>query len=91
MLRIVLLLEGFEDEKHTLTKQQCPGARTYILECAEIIDNEPLAWTQIHVGGKLSCLVKQLIPGHRYAFRLAALGGADGRSPWSPTVERMAA
>jgi hypothetical protein len=68
-----------------------PRARTYTLECAEIIDNEPLAWTQIHVGGKLSCLAKQLIPGHRYAFRLAALGGADGRSPWSPTVERMAA
>jgi len=68
-----------------------PGARTYILECAEIIAHEPLTWTQIHVGGKLSCTAKQLTPGHRYAFRLAALGGSEGRSPWSPVVERMAA
>jgi hypothetical protein len=67
------------------------GARTYQLECAELMDDEPLVWAQIHIGGKLSFLAKKLTPGQRYAFRVTALGGANGRSACSPAVERMVA
>ncbi len=67
------------------------GARIYLLECAQIIDGEPLAWAQIHIGGKLMFLAQQLTPGQHYAFRLTALGGATGSSPCSPVVERMVA
>ncbi len=67
------------------------SARIYVLECAQIIDGEPLAWAQIHIGGKLMFLAQQLTPGQHYAFRVTALGGATGSSPCSPVVERMVA
>jgi len=33
--------------------------------------------------------VLECAPGQTYAFRLAAIGGATGRSAWSPVVYRM--
>ncbi len=67
------------------------GARNYVLEYAEIFSGEALAWSQAGVCSKLVCLVKGLTQGKRFAFRVAAMGGADGQSAWSPVVERMAA
>jgi hypothetical protein len=66
-----------------------PGARTYLLESAPVLPDQPHAWEQVHIGGQLRCLIAQLTPGQTYAFRLAAIGGATGRSAWSPVVQRM--
>ena len=69
------------------------GAKSYLLEFAEIPTSGggDLPWVQARLGGKLSYLAQGLIPGRRYAFRVAAVGGSTGSSAWSPVVERMAA
>ncbi len=67
------------------------GAKSYVLECAEVITGEALLWVQVTMGGKLSHLAKQLTPGKHYAFRVATIGGSNGVSQWSPVVQRMAA
>lgn len=36
-------------------------------------------------------IVKDLKPGKIYAFRVAAVGGVNGQSPWRVEVKRMAA
>ncbi len=66
------------------------GAKSYALECAELVNGEPLMWVSASVGGKPGYLTKQLVPGKRYVFRVAAIGGSSGISAWSPLVERMA-
>ncbi len=67
------------------------GAKSYVLECAEVIAGQELLWVQVTMGGKLSHLAKQLTPGKHYAFRVASIGGSNGVSQWSPVVQRMAA
>ena len=67
------------------------GAKSYVVECAEVIDGGDLVWVQVTVGGKLNHLAKDLIPGKHYAFRVASIGGSNGVSQWSPVVQRMAA
>ncbi len=74
-----------------LTWETVRGVRSFQLECAPITDGEPLHWTTLYVGGQLKHLATDLTPGQRYAFRIATIGGKDGRSAWSPVVERMAA
>ena len=67
------------------------SAKSYVLQCAEVVPGEPPVWQQSYVGGKLTSLQKNLLPGKTYAFRVASIGGATGQSDWSPVVERMAA
>jgi hypothetical protein len=67
------------------------GVRSFQLECALLTDGEPTQWTTLYIGGQLRYLATDLIPGQRYAFRIATIGGKDGRSAWSPVVERMVA
>lgn len=74
-----------------LTWDTVRGVRSFQLECALLADGEPLPWTTLYVGGQLRYLATDLTPGQRYAFRLATIGGKDGRSAWSPVVERMVA
>ncbi|WP_176159298.1 fibronectin type III domain-containing protein [Prosthecobacter debontii] len=48
-----------------------------------------LDWVLIKVGGS-NAKLEGLEVGTRYAFRVAAVGGTEGRSPWSLEVERVA-
>ncbi len=66
------------------------GAKSYVMECAEVIAGEALVWEQVNVSGKLNYVAKQLTPTKHYAFRVAAIGGTTGVSPWSPVVQKMA-
>ena len=74
-----------------LTWETVPRARSFIIESAPLTDGPPQPWTTLYLGGQLKHLATDLTPGQRYAFRIATIGGKDGRSPWSPVVERMAA
>ena len=74
-----------------LTWETVRGVRSFQLECALLTDGEPPQWTTLYIGGQLRYLATDLTPGQRYAFRLATIGGKDGRSTWSPVVERMVA
>ena len=67
------------------------GAKSFVVECAEVITGEDLVWVQVTVGGKLNHVAKQLVPGKHNAFRVACIGGSSGVSQWSPVVQRMAA
>lgn len=67
------------------------AAKSYVLQCAEVVTGQPLVWQQVYVGGKFTSSQKNLLPGKTYAFRVASVGGASGLSDWSPVVERMAA
>jgi hypothetical protein len=68
-----------------------PGAKSYLLQCTEVIGDQPVLWTNAYTGGKFSTYQKDLTPGKTYAFRVAAVGGSTGQSDWSPAVQRMAA
>ena len=68
-----------------------PGARAYLLEYAEVIDNVATGWTLKKVTGRTRQRLKGMLIGKTYAFRVAAVGGEDGSSPWSPEVWRTAA
>ncbi|MBL9143909.1 MAG: fibronectin type III domain-containing protein [Verrucomicrobiaceae bacterium] len=67
------------------------AAKSYVLQCAEVVSGQPPVWQQVYVGGKFTSSQKSLVPGKTYAFRVASIGGASGQSDWSPVVERMAA
>jgi hypothetical protein len=67
------------------------SARGYMLQCAEVVPNEPRNWHLAYTGGKFSTILTGLVPGKTYEFRVAALGGTNGQSAWSPVVARMVA
>lgn len=67
------------------------AARGYVLQCAEVIADQPRQWVQAYTGGKPTSAQKTLTPGKFYEFRVAAIGGSTGQSDWSPVVARMAA
>lgn len=67
------------------------SAKGYLLQCAEVVEGEPRNWQLVHTGGKLRSQQKNMLPGKTYEFRVAALGGENGQSEWSPAVSRMAA
>ncbi len=61
---------------------------TYILECASSI-NGP--WTQVYMGKFPRATCGGLTPGAEYFFRVRAIGGSTGTSPWSDTTRKRAA
>lgn len=63
-------------------------SRSYVVEMCEP-DINPDNWLQAYIGGRASCTLTNLTSGHRYAFRLATIGGKDGQSPWSPVITRI--
>jgi hypothetical protein len=65
------------------------GARSYLLEKSVVLPDGLRDWVLIKVGGS-NAKLEGLEVGTRYAFRVAAVGGAEGRSPWSLEVERVA-
>lgn len=65
------------------------GARSYLLERSVVLPDGERNWSLMRVGPSQARLT-DLVVGTRYAFRVAAVGGAGGRSPWSPEVERVA-
>lgn len=67
------------------------AAKSYVLQCTEVVQGVAPVWQQVYVGGKFTSSQKSLVPGKTYAFRVASVGGASGLSDWSPVVERMAA
>ena len=71
--------------------QSVTGAKAYMLECAEVTEGEPLVWNFAYLGGRPASLCEGLTSGKTYAFRVCTVGGANGRSAWSPTVYRLAA
>lgn len=66
------------------------GARAYLLECSLVLPNGVRDWKLLKVGGS-NCRLTDLIVGQAYAFRVAAVGGLNGRSEWSLEVQRTAA
>jgi len=73
----------------TLRWDTVSGARSYLLEKSAVLPDGGREWSLTKVGPSLAKLT-DLVVGTRYAFRVAAVGGAGGRSPWSPEVERVA-
>ena len=69
--------------------QADPMAKGYLVQYSE--DVTPRVWqVQPRVSvAKLS--FSDMTVGKTYVFQAAALGGADGQSPWSPEVSRAAA
>jgi hypothetical protein len=67
------------------------GAKGYMLQCAEVVPNEPRNWQLAYTGGKFSTQLSGLVSGKTYEFRVAAFGGTTGQSDWSPVVARMVA
>jgi len=76
---------------HVIRWKAVKGARSYLVECAEVVAGQPRNWKLVHTGGKLTVTVKNLEAGKTYEYRLAAVGGSTGQSEWSPAVSRMAA
>jgi len=64
-----------------------PGARSYILECAE--HTSPMVWTQVKVTTTSRTEVTGLVSGKTYAFRVRAVG-SNGEGPWSDEAVKMA-
>jgi hypothetical protein len=75
----------------TIRWQSVSGAKTYMLEIAEVVDNVPVGWTLAYMGGKYSTRKEGMTVGKVYAFRVAAVGGEGGMSSFSPPVTRAAA
>lgn len=65
-------------------------AKGYLVECA-VAGGPTLDWKLIEVGGKPTLTLWNQEVGVTYVFRVAAVGGAGGRSPWSTEVTRTAA
>jgi hypothetical protein len=66
----------------------------YIVQRAAITADQPerdYPWESLPVCSKRKLILDDLIHGQRYAFRVAAIGGKNGQSGWSPAVIRMAA
>ena len=67
------------------------GAKSYMLEVAEVVDNVAVGWSLLYMGGKFSTRQTGMTVGKTYAFRVAAVGGEGGMSEFSPEVWRAAA
>lgn len=67
------------------------GAKGYMLEMAEVVDGVTGSFSLVYMGGKFSHRMMNMTVGKTYAFRVAAAGGSDGKSAWSPEVWRAAA
>lgn len=67
------------------------GAKSYMLEYAEVVNNVAVNWTLLYMGGKFSTRRTGMTVGKTYAFRVAAVGGEGGKSEFSPEVWRAAA
>lgn len=66
-------------------------AESYMVERAEVVDGVIGEYALVHVGGRASKLLKDHETGKTYAFHVAAVGGDNGRSAFSPPVQRTAA
>ena len=67
------------------------GAKSYMLEVAEVVNNVAVGWRLMYVGGKFSTRQSGMEVGKTYAFRVATVGGEGGRSAFCPEVWRAAA
>jgi hypothetical protein len=69
-------------------------AQGYIVQRAAITADQregDYSWESLPVCSKRKLILDDLIHGQRYSFRVAAIGGKNGQSSWSPAVIRMAA
>ena len=64
------------------------SAKGYMLQMAEVKDGQTGEFSLIYTGGKFSTRLTGMPLGKTLAFRVAAVGGVDGKSPWSPEVWR---
>lgn len=67
------------------------GAKSYMLEVAEVVDNVAVGWSLRYVGGKFITRLTGMVVGKTYAFRVATIGGEGGKSAFCPEVWRAAA
>lgn len=68
--------------------EQVPRRDYYIVECSSSA-NGP--WTQVYGGKKTRTTCGALTPGAEYFFRVRAVGGTTGFSPWSDITRKRAA
>lgn len=71
--------------------QPVSGAKSYMLECAEVVNGVTGEWSLLYMGGKFSTRKEGMTVGKVYAFRVATVGGEGGMSAFSPPVTRAAA
>lgn len=64
------------------------NAKGYMLQMAEVKDGVAGEFSLAYTGGKFSTRLTGMPLGKNLAFRVAAVGGEDGKSPWSPEVWR---
>lgn len=67
------------------------GAKSYMLEITEVVNNVAGTFSLLYMGGKFSTRKTGMIVGRTYAFRVAAVGGEGGMSLFCPEVWRAAA
>ena len=65
-------------------------ARSYMIQISDAATMER-NWKALRMSTVTKQMIDNLEPGKTYAYRIAAIGGASGQSPWSAEVIRMAA
>jgi Fibronectin type III domain len=88
-LNLVLTLNGTIGIM-TLSWAPVEKARSYNIQVSEASTMER-NWKPFRTSSSTKQKIDGLEPGKVYAFRIAAVGGASGQSPWSAEVIRMAA
>jgi hypothetical protein len=73
-----------------LTWAPVDKARSYMIQVSDAATLER-DWKSLRISTATKQKVDNLEPGKTYAYRIAAIGGASGQSPWSAEVIRMAA
>ena len=67
------------------------GARGYVVQCAKVVEGQPLEWVNLKLATKTRMTLNDLTSGATYVFRVATAGGANGQSNWSGEVMRVCA
>lgn len=71
-----------------LTWEPVTGAFTYVVQKCHYA-KKPVRWTHIDIVAKSSFTVTKLKTGHKYWFRVAAVG-RKGQGQWSCPVQKKA-
>jgi hypothetical protein len=84
----VKVAPGHTDGAVNIAWKKVRGARAYNVERA-LDSDRGLDWTNVISSSKTRAVVNSMNSGHRYWFRVAAIGAA-GQGPWSNPVSKIA-
>jgi hypothetical protein len=84
----VKIVPGQTDGTVNISWQKVRGAKAYNIERA-MDSSHGLDWTAALASSKTRAVVNSMNSGHRYWFRVAAVGAA-GQGPWSDPISKIA-